>query len=330
MPNDLYEDVTRNIIAEMEAGILPWEKPWGEEGTVEPARNAVTGRHYSGVNTLLLWQAVSEKSFSCNRWVTFNQANRFAGGVRRGARSTRIYFAKPYVPREERDRVAAGTVPADAAETRFHLRFYAVFNLDQTRKPPARLMQPSGERGLDGRLQAVQDLAERNKAVIQNHGEDAYYNHAGDFIVMPPLTRFRRSDDYCATLLHELTHWTGHAERLHRKFGGEISGESYVMEELVAELGAAYLSANFGIQPRARHSDYIGYWLASLRDDSRALFRAARLASQASDYLLGETTAALLAAGDSVAEARSAKPPKTAERPVRQARPRSRPAPAPA
>ena len=276
MKNSLYDRVTRKIIAEMEAGILPWEKPWADGEVIEAARNAVTGRSYSGINVLLLWDAVCRQGFSTNRWMTFNQARRTAGGVRRHEKGTRIVFATRYVPRAERERVEAGIIPPHQAETRFHMKAYSVFNLDQVADPPARLWPIPRTAGASERCRSVEALAEGVGAEIRSRGNDAYYHHLEDFIAIPPMASFVEADDYCSTLLHELTHWTGHPSRLRRPFGHAVTDSEYIHEELIAELGAAYLSANYGIRPRARHSDYIAYWLAALRADSRALFTAAR------------------------------------------------------
>ena len=290
MKNSLYDRVTRKIIAEMEAGILPWEKPWADGEVIEAARNAVTGRSYSGINVLLLWDAVCQQGFSTNRWMTFNQARRTAGGVRRHEKGTRIVFATRYVPRAERERVEAGIIPPHQAETRFHMKAYSVFNLDQVADAPARLWPRPRTAGASERCREVEALAEGVGAKIRSRGNDAYYHHLEDFIAIPPMASFVETDDYCSTLLHELTHWTGHPSRLGRPFGQAVTDSEYIHEELIAELGAAYLSANYGIRPRARHSDYIAYWLAALKADSRVLFTAARSASEAADYLLARLT----------------------------------------
>ena len=286
MKNSLYDRVTRKIIDEMEAGVLPWERPWTDGSVMEPARNALTGRRYSGINVLLLWDAVCERGFSTNRWMTFNQARKSAGGIRRHERATRIVFANRYLPRTERERVESGIISPQEAEVRFRMKAYSVFNLDQLNDPPPRLWPAPRKTEAMERFRSVDTLVRQNRAEIRSFGNDAYYNHERDFIVIPPVARFPHIDDYCATLLHELTHWTGHASRLRRGFGQEVSDGEYIREELIAELGAAYLSANFGIRPRARHSDYIAYWLAALRSDSRALFVAASCATQAADFLL--------------------------------------------
>ncbi len=286
MNKNLYEDVTRRIIEEMEAGSLPWERPWTDATVIETARNALTGRAYSGINVLLLWNSACERGFATNRWMTFNQAQRSAGGVRKYERATRIVYVNRYLPRPERERIEAGLIAPHEAELRYHMRTYSVFNLDQVRDAPARLWPAPVEAAPDRRREAAEALARKNRARVRCFGNEAFYDHQRDFIGLPPVGRFPESDDWCATLLHELTHWTGHPSRLRRSFGHEVSDPAYIQEELVAELGAAYLSAGFGIRPRARHSDYLAYWLAVLRADSRALFRAASCATRATEFLL--------------------------------------------
>ena len=286
MGNNLYERVTREIIAEMESGILPWERPWSNGTVIETARNAVTGRNYSGINVLLLWDALCRQGFSTNRWMTFNQARVVADGVRRFEKGTRIVFATRYLPHTERKRIEAGIILPHEAEMRFHMKAYSVFNLDQIQNPPPRLWPRKREANSPERCQRIAALVLGNGADVRTGGNDAYYNHLEDFIAVPPIASFLEADDYCSTLLHELTHWTGHPSRLLRPFGHTVTDPEYIHEELIAELGAAYLSATYGIRPRARHSDYIAYWLAALRADSRALFSAARSATVAADYLL--------------------------------------------
>ena len=285
MTASLHDEVTRSIIREMESGVLPWERPWRSGGVIESARNAATGRCYTGVNTLLLWNAVSRHGYACNRWMTFRQARAAAGGVRRKERGTRIVFASRYLPREERARVESGAITAEQAATRFHIRAYHVFNLDQLRDPPRHLWPRPEAAAPPARCRRATSLADRAGAEIRHGGDDAFYHHGEDYIAMPAPGSFVEADDYASTLLHELTHWTGHASRLDRPFGRAPTDRAYIREELVAELGAAFLSAEIGIRPRARHSDYIACWLAELRADSRALFRAARRASEAAAWL---------------------------------------------
>ena len=289
MGNTIYDRVTQQIIAEMEAGSLPWERPWSETGSVEAARNATSGRRYRGINVLLLWDAVDRHGFSCNRWLTFNQAREHTGGVRKGSRGSRIVFATHFIPKEERKRIEVGKISAEEARRQFHLRNYSVFNLDQCREVPQRMRPESGTPEPEEQQKAVEALMAQSGAEIRIGGSEAFYHHTQDYIVLPHFACFEKTDDFYATALHELTHWTGHRTRLKRKFGPRPPHKNYVTEEMIAELGAAFLCAEFGIRPRSRHSDYLAHWLAVMRADSRAIFSCAGKASDAADFLLSFT-----------------------------------------
>ncbi len=287
MTSALYRQVAEEIVAELRKGCAPWVKPWNESATLDIARNAATGRPYSGINVLLLWNAAQRGGFSCNRWMTFLQAQKFAGGVRRGSRGSLMVFAREYLPRREQERIDSGAVAAEDAERRFHLQTHRVFNLDQLIAPPDRL-QPvpvdSGKRC--ERAEAV--LGGCGARVIHATG-DAFYDIEGDTVVMPQRCMFGQQEDYYATLLHELVHWTGHPERLSRSFGESPFDSDYIQEELVAELGAAFLCSSLGIQPRTRHSDYIAHWMNQIDAEPKSLFRSSSAASRASNYLLASS-----------------------------------------
>lgn len=279
----LHRQVAEEIVAELREGTVPWAKPWTDRDTIEIARNAASGRPYSGVNVVLLWSAAQRAGFTCNRWMTFRQAKCLAGGVRRGSRGSLVVFAKEYVPSAERARVAAGEVAVEEAERRFHLRTYYVFNLDQTVDPPEKLRQREGL--LRPSCDKAEPLLEACGARVVHAPGDAFYDLDNDTVVMPRRGQFHHAEDYYATLLHELVHWTGHPDRLDRSFGDSPFDPAYVREELVAELGAAFLCSSLGIQPRTRHSDYIGFWLDQIDAEPLALFRSSSEASRATEFL---------------------------------------------
>jgi antirestriction protein ArdC len=282
---NLYDTVTARIIAEMEAGRFPWVRPWGTADAPAPGmpRNAVTGRPYSGINVLILWNAVIEGGFAGQGWLTFRQALDAGGCVRKGERGTTVVYADRFVPKGEAQR--AGEAGDDARAVHFLKRF-TVFNVAQCTglrdglagDPPS----------LPGReiVPVADALIEASGADFRVGGDRAFYVPSEDFIRVPHQTAFFDQVNYYRTCLHELTHWTGHASRLDRDFTGTFASQAYAREELVAELGSAFLCAALGIVPTVRHADYLGGWLDLLTSDNRAIFRAASAASKAADYLL--------------------------------------------
>jgi antirestriction protein ArdC len=283
---NLYDDITGKIIAELEDGRLPWVQPWGTAAAKAPLAmptNASTGRHYSGINVLILWSAVIEHGFPGQNWLTFRQALSLGGNVRKGERGTTIVYADRYVPNHERRR--ARDADEEAAAIPFLKRF-SVFNAAQCENLPedASIVPPP----------APPELIEpRVEALIRGTGIDfriggnrAFYVPALDYVQVPTPQAFFEPINWHRTALHELGHATGHVCRLGRDFTGTFGTKKYAFEELVAELNAAFCCASLGIAPTVRHADYIGSWLDVLREDSRAIIRAASQASKAADWLL--------------------------------------------
>ncbi len=284
----LYDEVTGRIIGELEAGRLPWVKPWGRAGNTVGGtgpglpRNATTGRTYSGVNILLLWGAVIEHGYGTQGWLTFRQATRAGGQVRRGERGTTVVFADKFTPKAEQERAAR---EGDAPGAVPFLKRFTVFNVDQCEGLEALAAAPAPlpERQI---IPHVEALIAATRADFRIGGHEAYYAPALDYVRVPPQPAFRHQIDYYRTALHELSHWTGHASRLNRDQSGRFGSKPYGFEELVAELSAAFACAALGVVPTVRHADYLGAWLAILKADNRAIFRAASKGSKAADYLL--------------------------------------------
>lgn len=280
----LYDEVTRRIIDQLAAGRLPWVQPWGTAGraALSLPRNGITGRRYSGVNILLLWGAVIEHGYPSQGWLTFRQALAAGGCVRRGERGTSVVFADRFTPKAEQERAARdGDEPGKVA----FLKRFTVFNLAQC----------EGLSGVDPRpaplpeRQAVphaEALIAATGADFRVGGPRAFYDPLFDYVQVPPQPAFTDQINYYRTAFHELSHWTGHGARLDRDQSGHRGGKAYAREELVAEMGAAFVCATLGIVPTVRHADYIGSWLEVLREDNRAIFRAASQASKAADFLL--------------------------------------------
>ena len=300
---NLYDEITSKIIAELEAGRLPWAQPWGTSGIAAPLampKNAATGRAYSGVNVLILWGAVVARGFSCQSWLTFRQALSLNGNVRKGERGTTVVFADRFVPDDEKRR--ARETGEDAQAIPFLKRF-TVFSTDQCEGLPADLVSapPPVPEGLI--LPDVEALIRGSGADVRLGGDKAFYAVGPDYIQVPRPDAFFEPINWHRTALHELSHWSGAQHRLDRDQSGHFGSKLYAKEELVAEISAAFLCATLGITPTVRHSDYIGSWLEVLREDNRAIVRAASAASKAADYLLAFRPGAQCASADDEREA---------------------------
>ena len=280
----LYADVTSRIIAEMEAGRLPWVQPWDDAacGTGLPL-NAATGRPYSGINILLLWGAVIQNGWPSQGWLTFRQALDAGGHVRKGEQGTTVVYADRFTPEAERER--ADREGGDARAIAFLKRF-TVFNVAQCEGLPERHTRSAPPPPALQLIVEAEALIAACPADFRIGGAKAFYSPATDFVQMPPQPAFYDPINYYRTALHELGHWTGHASRLARDQTGSFGSAAYAREELCAEMASAFLCASLGIVPTVRHSDYVASWLDVLRADNRAIFRAASHASKAANYLL--------------------------------------------
>ena len=283
-PN-LYQEVTDRIITELEQGRVPWVQPWGRaKAGLGLPRNAATGRRYSGVNILILWGAVIERGFSSQHWLTFRQALDLGGSVRKGERGTTVCYADRFIPKDEQER--ARREGDEAAAVPFLKRF-TVFNVAQCDGLPALAQdtsEPLPEREL---IPQAETLIAATGADFRIGGDRAFYVPSGDFIQVPPQPAFHEQINYYRTCFHELGHWTGAGHRLARDLSGRSGSKPYAREELVAEMASAFVCATLGIVPTVRHADYLASWLAVLREDNRAIFRAASQASKAADFILG-------------------------------------------
>jgi antirestriction protein ArdC len=267
----VYENVTKSIIAELERGTAPWIKPWkaGKRVGIMPA-NAITGHHYRGINVPILWHAADERSFPTNGWLTFKQALDAGGHVRKGEKGTQIVFAK-----------RISVTDNDEEERQISmLRAFTVFNVSQVEGIDALLASPEA-------LPAgtVETFVSATGADIRRGGGRACYIPSRDFIALPNPSDFTSPEHYDATKLHELVHWSGNEKRLKRDLGNRFGTKAYAAEELIAELGAAFLCAHLGVEGQLRHAEYIASWLSLLKEDDRAIFTAASKASAAADYL---------------------------------------------
>jgi antirestriction protein ArdC len=281
MRRDLYAEVSARIVAELERGAAPWVKPWSVTPGQNVPQNAVTNRPYSGCNVILLWLALN-RGWATPRFLTYKQALDAGGNVRRGEHGTKVYFVKRLQVRDgDGEQAEARLVPM--------LREYTVFNVDQCDGLPdsIRAGKPMRVRNPDTRDGLAEDFLRCTGADIrEGHGE-AYYAPSHDFIFLPGFGAFKGADHFYNVAFHELTHWTGHKSRLDRDLKTRFGSRAYAAEELVAELGAAFLSAEFGFDGDVRNAGYIATWIELLKADKRAFFTACSRASQAANYLRG-------------------------------------------
>jgi antirestriction protein ArdC len=283
----LYNEITDKIIAELEAGRVPWVQPWGTAAAKAPLampKNASTDRQYGGINVLILWGAVIERGFAGQSWLTFRQAISLGGHVRKGERGTTVVYADRFIPSDEKRRAAE---TGEEAQTIPFLKRFTVYNCDQcdglppeiataAPPPPPGMIEPK-----------VEALIKATGIPFRIGGDRAFYAPVEDYVQVPPPQAYFEPINWHRTALHELGHATGHRSRLNRDQSGSYGTKKYAFEELVAELSAAFGCASLGIVPTVRHADYIGAWLGVLREDNRAIVRAASQASKAADYLLG-------------------------------------------
>lgn len=281
----LYAEITGTIIAELEAGRLPWVQPWGTKAAAPLGlpRNAASGRAYSGINVLILWGAVVEHGFPAQSWLTFRQALALGGNVRKGERGTTIVYAHRFVPEGERQRARE---TGDEAHAIPFLKRFTVFNTAQCDGLPSDLSAtaPPVPEGLI--LPRAEALIRATGVTFRIGGDRAYYHAVQDYVQVPPPQAYFEPINWHRTALHELGHASGAAHRLNRDLSGSFGSKTYAFEELIAEIASAFLCAALGIVPTVRHADYVGSWLEVLREDNRAIVRAASAASKAADFLL--------------------------------------------
>ena len=277
---NIYQRITDQILAAIEAGAGDWKMPWHSDGTdITQPINAASGKAYRRVNVIALWATAQACGYTGARWATHRQWQEMGAQVRKGEKSAPVVFWKVFDKDEEQTEE-----PSENDRRRFMARGYSVFNASQVdgyEAPPAVILPPSV------RIGRAEDFFANLGAEVRHGGNRAYFQFSTDHIQMPPLEAFRDAVAYYATLSHEATHWTGTKTRLDRDMSGRFGSEGYAAEELVAELGAAFLCGSLSLanEPRPDHAAYITSWLKVLRSDNRAIFTAAAKAQQAADYL---------------------------------------------
>jgi antirestriction protein ArdC len=272
MSNKIYESVTQSIIEQLENGATPWIKPWKADNTAD--KNLISQKPYQGVNRLILGLSSMVKGYETPIWASFKQFESLGASVRKGEKGTAIVWFSP-ITKENKQ---TGEIESFNA-----LKTYYVFNVAQCDGIEITSSKPVDKPF--NSIEAADNRIIKTGAIISHGGDAAFYAPSLDRIQMPNKSAFDNESSYYATLFHELTHWTGAKHRLDRKFGAKFGNPDYAFEELVAEMGAAFLCQDYRIQGELRHAGYIGHWLKACRDDSKAIFKAAALAQKAADYL---------------------------------------------
>lgn len=283
MKRDLYQTVTDRIVAQMETGVMPWQKAWRSTGSCLPM-NATTERPYSGINVLLFWMA-QDAGYAKPRYLTFKQALDAGGNVRKGEHGSKVYYFKQLTV-EDKASGEEKTIPM--------LREYTVFNVAQCENLPDAVVHGSAfeTRNQDQREADADAFIVSTGADFREGAGIPCYVPSKDFIAMPPFASFDNRQAFYATSFHELTHWTGAKTRLDRNLSTRFGTHAYGLEELVAELGAAFLCAEFGFDVVSRSASYLDSWLKACKENPRAIFAAASAASKAAEYLRGLALAA--------------------------------------
>lgn len=281
MPS-VYEVITNRIIKQLEAGTAPWHKPWRIRGKWGLPRNLATGREYRGIN---VWVLLSSR-YSCPHWVTFRQARELGGHVLQGEVGFPVVYWK-FDKREVQDGDELVETPSVLC------RYYTVFNLEQCEGLRSRSSDPIKDESQPEPIEACGHVitAWQQKPTIRHGGDCASYNKILDLVRMPERECFDSAEEYYSTLFHELTHSTGHSTRLNRSTLTDFErwgDQTYSKEELVAELGAAFLAGFCGIENRTidNSTAYLANWLQVLRNDSRMIVVAGSQAQKATDLIL--------------------------------------------
>ena len=275
MQNSIYQEVTDQIIAEIEKGAMPWVKPWKADSSCE--KNIASKKEYNGINRLILAMMTHFKGYQSPFYGSFKQWQDLGGTVRKGEKGIKIVFYKPVSVEKTNDQGESENFAYSCLKT------YYVFNADQV--DGIEIAKPEVSPRVYNPAPALDDRILKTGANIKHGGSSAFFSPMGDFIGMPNRDTFNDDSSYYATVLHELTHWSGAKHRLDRDLSGKFGNSKYAFEELVAELGAAFLCQDYQIQGELRHAGYIQNWLTCLRENNQAIFKAAALAQKAADYI---------------------------------------------
>lgn len=287
--SDTYKRVTDTIVRAIESGETgAWKMPWHTIGNCNFSPiNAASRKPYRGINTLALWAESQERGFTSGEWATYQQWQERGGQVRKGEKSSAVVFWKfGSTSKESED---GGESSADRDRLMF-CRTYPVFNRDQVDGLTA---SAATVPTIEARISDADAFFDAVPATVRHAGNRAFYRASDDSITLPAFNQFHSPVDYYSTRAHETGHWTGAKSRCDREFGKRFGDNAYAMEELVAELTAAFTLANLGLSstPREDHQNYLASWLRVLKADSKAIFTAASKAQAATDYIVASRQA---------------------------------------
>ena len=282
---DLYADITNKIVAAIEAGAATYTLPW--QRVAGRPKNFASNRSYRGINTLLLWLTQNDQGFATPYWATFKQWLELGHPVRKGEKSTTVVFWKPLSQPGENSSEASEVGETGDNRRPIMARAYHVFNATQVEDFELPNIMPLSDAERDARAEA---FFNRLPIKVRHEGSSAFYRPGTDSVHLPEFGLFKEANGYYATRGHESVHATGAKHRLDRDLSGRFGSDAYAVEELVAELGAAFLCADLGSSPEPRldHAGYIESWLKVLKGDTRAIFTAAGKAQAAVDWLQGQ------------------------------------------
>ena len=276
---DVYQEVTDTIIKALEDAEfkkLPWRKSWRDGGLMP--RNGLTGVPYKGINTFYLWAVANNEGWESNDWFTFKNAKKAGGSVKLDEKSKAMVVKWKFVKVKDKDTGDEKVIP--------FIRHSAVFNREQCEGCDELEKEEFIPLSEDERMAELEKFIKDSGATFSEEGGQACYIPSRDSIKMPSFGSFENPESYYSTALHELTHWTGHKDRLDRDLSGRFGGKSYSAEELVAEFSSAFLCNILKVEGEVQHTEYISSWVQLLKEDKKAIFKCTTLARQASDYLL--------------------------------------------
>jgi antirestriction protein ArdC len=283
---DVYQQVTNTIIEQLEQGVIPWQQSWNGSTYQLPLSlpaNVVTGNRYRGINIVLLWSAAAKNKFETNEWASFKQWAAKNESVKKGEKGNMVVYYDTFEKEHDGEIKKIPFLKASYVFNRCQLKGYE----------PAPNINPEHLPGLFEAIDPIDIFLENTKAVIETYDGDPCYNFLEDKIKVPYPENFintalcTATEGFYSTMLHELVHWSGAKHRLDRTKGKKFGDQAYAAEELVAEFGAAFLCAGFGIATveKGDHAGYIDHWLKVLKENNRCIVSAASEASKAVDYL---------------------------------------------
>lgn len=293
--NNIFIKITKLFIDALKTGAPPWRKPWSQSlSSPGFPVNAATERRYTGINITILWASAIASGFEHDRWLTIRQVSNAGGQVRKGEKgTTAVLYKKIKIEHKAKD--DEDDVQSQSDRSYKIARAFTLFNVEQCTGLPKKIevgLHPNSKKEqIWESHRSADDLVQLCGAKVRHTGSVATYLPASDIICMPPKSAFDSTAGYYSTLMHELTHWTGHKSRLNRPGIVEshpFNSVSYAFEELVAEIGSAFLCADYRIFGELRHESYVLSWIKILENDPKAIFSSSAQAWKARNFLMNQ------------------------------------------